>query len=177
MHTDSTIERRLPAALGNRLLLDQGLEVLGSIAVAAYAEAPPGHSSVGAQFRHVIDHYEAFFTGLAMGRVDYDARQREPGLERDPGLAATAMRRWHEALGRLERSVADTPLAVQADSGALGGAADWRASSVGRELQFLASHTTHHYALIALLLERAGAAVPPGLGYAPSTRNYLATTR
>jgi uncharacterized damage-inducible protein DinB len=43
---------------------------------------------------------------------------------------------------------------------------------VGRELQFLASHTLHHYALIAALLRLQG--VEPGeeFGVAPGTLEH-----
>jgi uncharacterized damage-inducible protein DinB len=43
------------------------------------------------------------------------------------------------------------------------------ASSAFRELQFLASHTIHHHAMVALLCRVAGQPVPEHLGLAPST--------
>ena len=49
------------------------------------------------------------------------------------------------------------------------GVPDWRPSSVGRELQFLVSHTVHHYALIRLLLEDHGIYAGEEFGVAPST--------
>jgi hypothetical protein len=42
-------------------------------------------------------------------------------------------------------------------------------TSIGRELAFVISHTIHHGALIAVLLERAGLEAPPRLGMAPTT--------
>jgi hypothetical protein len=45
----------------------------------------------------------------------------------------------------------------------------WSQSSVTRELQALLSHTVHHYALIALMLQLNGFEVPEELGVAPST--------
>lgn len=41
-----------------------------------------------------------------------------------------------------------------------------------RELQFLLSHTVHHFALIATLLERFEIGVPEDFGIAPSTLKY-----
>jgi hypothetical protein len=51
-------------------------------------------------------------------------------------------------------------------------ATTWSATSVTRELQFLASHTVHHYAVIAAMLRPQG--VEPGndFGVAPSTLEY-----
>jgi hypothetical protein len=175
MHTKQSVAASLPATLGNQLLLLQGLELLAGLSSHAFAHGPDGHSPVGTQLRHVLDHYEAFFEGLPSGRVDYDARRRDGLLESRVDLAAAALVRWHEALGGLDATSADASLLVQSDSGAGGDAPDWRPSSVGRELQFLASHTTHHFALIALLLELQGLAPPAGFGVAPSTRAFLAT--
>jgi uncharacterized damage-inducible protein DinB len=42
-------------------------------------------------------------------------------------------------------------------------------TTAGRELAFVISHTIHHSALIAVLLEHADWDVPPGLGLAPTT--------
>lgn len=46
---------------------------------------------------------------------------------------------------------------------------DWSDSSVKRELQFLVSHTVHHYALIKELLRREGFDPGAEFGVAPST--------
>ncbi len=45
----------------------------------------------------------------------------------------------------------------------------WNRSSVGRELRFLASHTVHHYALIAALLRQRGVDPGESFGVAPAT--------
>jgi hypothetical protein len=46
---------------------------------------------------------------------------------------------------------------------------------VTRELQFLASHTVHHYALIAHLARDRGVGVAPEFGVAPATLDYWAS--
>jgi uncharacterized damage-inducible protein DinB len=177
MSTDFLSPAPLPAALGNRALLQQGAALLAQLDQETYATARPGHSSVGAQFRHILDHYRCFLVGLPDGRVDYDARLRDPDVERDPAVAARTALRYAAAMAALDRSRGDVPLVVQSDSGALHGTPDWRPSTVGRELQFLASHTTHHYALIKLLLEAHGVETDAGLGMAPSTAAHLAGAR
>jgi hypothetical protein len=48
----------------------------------------------------------------------------------------------------------------------------WSYSSIGRELQFLLSHTIHHYALIALALRLQGYEPSAEFGVAPSTLQY-----
>jgi hypothetical protein len=46
------------------------------------------------------------------------------------------------------------------------------ASTALRELQFLVSHTVHHYAVIALILRARGLEPGPDFGVAPSTLKY-----
>jgi uncharacterized damage-inducible protein DinB len=48
----------------------------------------------------------------------------------------------------------------------------WSVSSTFRELQFLATHTVHHFALVALLLRQRGVEVPVEMGVAPSTLEH-----
>lgn len=48
----------------------------------------------------------------------------------------------------------------------------WVLSTLERELQFLASHTVHHYALIALTLRAQGVTVGTDFGMAPSTLRH-----
>ena len=48
----------------------------------------------------------------------------------------------------------------------------WSGSTVRRELDFLLSHTVHHYALIAMSLRLRGLPVPAELGVAPSTLEH-----
>jgi hypothetical protein len=48
----------------------------------------------------------------------------------------------------------------------------WTHSSARRELQFLLSHTVHHYALIAMICRQYGVGVEEDFGVAPSTLKY-----
>jgi len=166
----------LPSAQGNRALLQQGVAAIGRLSAEQYGVARPGASSVGAQFRHILDHYAALFGGLPSRRVNYDARQRDRALEVDQVAAAAAARQWIGALDTLKAASGNLQLTVQSDSGGGPDHPDWRESSLGRELQFLASHTVHHYALIKLLLEGHGVRLDDDFGMAPSTRAHLAGT-
>jgi hypothetical protein len=154
----------LPLA-GNRVLLQQGLALLENLSDAQYAR-------VGPHYRHALDHYLAFFRGLGDARVDYDARERDEGLERSRDTAREATRRCLAALDALE-GAAERPLQVQMETEAGAARADWRASSAGRELQFLCSHTVHHYALIKLLLPDLAHPAGADFGVAPSTLSHL----
>jgi len=160
---------RLPLD-GNRRLLEQGIDLLEQLDDTLYSSPRGSWAPVGAQYRHVLEHYICFLQGLPERRIDYDARARDPRLEGSRADALEATRDLLAALGRLDPG-ADLSLQVQMDSGS-GDTGDWRASSVGRELQFLCSHTVHHFALIKLLLEGAGVELAPEFGTAPSTLAY-----
>jgi hypothetical protein len=48
----------------------------------------------------------------------------------------------------------------------------WSQSTVGRELQYLLSHTIHHYAIIGSILRAQGREPGPDFGVAPSTLRH-----
>lgn len=163
---------RLEAVEGNLLVLEQAVDVLRRMADATYADggAAPGISPVGVHFRHVLDHYRAFLAGLDGGRIDYDARDRQVPLERDRDLAIATALGFIADLGRLPAELAARPIEVTVRSVASDDTSpDWSSSSIKRELQFLVSHTVHHYALIKELLRRAGFEAGDEFGVAPST--------
>jgi hypothetical protein len=162
---------RLESVDGNCVVLEQAIALLLRMDDATYAEggAAPGVSPVGVHFRHILDHYRALLTGLATGDIDYDARDRNVPVERDRALALAAAEGYRRDLGRLPAELAGRPLRVHLRSMADHDGSDWSGSTVKRELQFLVSHTVHHYALIKDLLRRAGFDPGQGFGVAPST--------
>lgn len=127
--------------------------------------------SPGAQLRHVLDFFERLFEGLASRRVDYDLRRREAMVELDVNYALRRLELTRERLARLAEQ-ADGPLAVRMDEVDLPADQGFTASSLGRELRFLATHTLHHLAILALLLRERGVAVDPRIGVAPSTETH-----
>ena len=165
----------LAAIRGNRHFLEQGIELLDRLPPSLYrSPVRAGWASVGSQFRHVLDHYRAFIDGREEGRVDYDARQRDRRIETDPAEAAAQARAMVIQLERIHVEDANHAIAVHMDSGGDQRMPDWRPSTIGRELQFLVSHTVHHYALIKLLLEDVGIEAGAEFGVAPSSLAYQA---
>ena len=161
-----------PVIAANVHCLEQAIELLGRLPEAAFARTEARHAkTVGPHLRHVLDHYSAFLAGLPGFRVDYDAREREPRLESDLQFATARVRELLGELVLVEGDLLELPMQIRLESG--GPEADqWSHSTVGRELQFLLSHTVHHFALIAVLLERFDIAVPEDFGIAPSTLKY-----
>ncbi len=108
--------------------------------------------------------------GLATDEIDYDARNREGPLETDRRLAMATALGFLADLDRIDGAIANRPLRITLRSVAGDDPApDWSQSSLKRELQFLVSHTVHHYALIKELLRRTGFDAGDGFGVAPST--------
>ena len=154
----------------NQALLRQGIALLEDLPDRLYAEPLRGWAPVGAQYRHILDHYGSFLTGIGAGRINYDERARDPKLESSREAAMEATRLCLAAMESLQGSD-DGTLSVHMDSGAGPERADWRRSSMGRELQFLCSHTVHHFALIKLLLD-GSIELEAEFGMAPSTLAY-----
>ena len=168
----------LASIRGNRHFLEQGIDLLERLSPEVYrTPIRPGWAAVGSQFRHVLDHYRAFLLGHAAGRIDYDARERERLVETDPREAVAQAREFMALLEQIHVEDANRPVAVQMDSGGGDRVPDWRPSTIGRELQFLVSHTVHHYALVKLLLEDAGVDAGAEFGVAPSSLAYQAAAR
>ncbi|HEY8239948.1 MAG TPA: hypothetical protein VIH35_00800 [Kiritimatiellia bacterium] len=159
----------------NIRLLEQGLELLRSLSDDAYVRSshPEYTSGVGGHLRHCLDHYTNFLDGVAVGKVDYDARQRDARIESDRFYASSIMERIITGLRALRESDATNFVTIKMDGGDDSDTDNWWSpSSAQRELQFLLSHTVHHYALVSLILRAQGISLAPGFGVAPSTIRY-----
>lgn len=156
---------------GNCQLLRQGADLLRQLDNALYAEGGRNADSspVGMHFRHLIDHYRAFFTGLPEGKIDYDARERQTPMETDRHLALATILGFIGDLERIDETMGGREILVSARSAGDSSEPDWSRTTIKRELQFLVSHTVHHFALIRPLLLGEGVAVEDQFGFAPST--------
>lgn len=156
----------------NSQCLEQAAELLRNCETKFYTRkvAECFDSSIGGHIRHILDHYQCFFQGLAAGEIDYDGRARDIRLEEDPIFAIEAINRSRTVLASLKIGPASL-VRVKMDTG---GDHDqlWAASTVQRELQFLLSHTVHHYALIATMYSISGQKTAADFGIAPSTLRY-----
>jgi uncharacterized damage-inducible protein DinB len=123
-------------------------------------------SSIGQHIRHCVEHYEEFLLALGEGRdLDYENRPRDLSLESDTQEAIQRLEGIREALAGFGDQ--DRKLGVW-DTGAISPAP----SSASREMQYLMSHTVHHFALIAVISSLGGIQVPKDFGVAPSTLKY-----
>ena len=149
-------------------VLKQGAELIERLNDQVYSLPfrPLFTYGVGSHFRHCLDSYHCFFKGIETGKIDYDHRERDELIERDREVAIARIETVIACLRNLASCDETVPLMAQQDSEV------WTHTSLGRELQFLLSHTIHHYALIALALRLQG--VEPGaeFGVAPSTLQF-----
>jgi hypothetical protein len=172
------IERQQFLVATNAALLEQAIDLLERLDPATYRACPPGlePQRASGHFRHIIEFYECLLEGRTMSHVDYDSRRRDADLERDPLCASARIRSIVERLTSTTDLRFDSVLWTRMeDADSFGGPATFLMSSVGRELQMLASHTVHHFALIAMILRLHGVELDPGFGVAPSTLRFWST--
>ena len=152
-------------------LLDQLAVVVETLTDGEYraVRAREISGSVGGHVRHCLDHVCALVTGLPTRHVGYDARARGTAVERQRDIAALEARRLARALAALRDTDVDWDLDVELRTNATDEAVILVRSTLARELAFVASHTVHHFAIVALLLRDMGIGVPARFGHAPST--------
>ena len=156
--------------------LQQGIYLLERHSPDSYMKSDPGTfgSGVGPHMRHVLDHYASFISGVELGIINYDDRERNTLVERSLDACIQKARELLATLHGLAID-GDAPVEVIASANTFGGKADLSESTLARELQFLASHTVHHYALIAIASRLQGIMPDKQFGIAPSTLKYLQT--
>ena len=164
----------------NVFFLRQGIDVLQDVSDKVYScnDHDCFASGIGRHFRHILDLYRCLVE-IKDGRVDYDSRQRDPRIETDRLSAIGAAENLADRLEGLARVFADKPdleIEVSSNEGENpSGVSPWCSSSLVRELQYLASHTVHHFALIAIILKLQGGKPPSEFGVAPSTLQFEKT--
>jgi uncharacterized damage-inducible protein DinB len=150
--------------------LDEIASLLMEIDPRLYVARPaPGVSgSVGGHLRHALDHISALLAGEGSSELSYDRRERGTAVESDPGAALRQILRLRAALDRAVPRSLDEPILVRSMvSSSAETTTAW--STFGREVAFVMSHTIHHQAIIALLLDLQGVGVPHRFGVAPSS--------
>jgi uncharacterized damage-inducible protein DinB len=152
----------------NIALLGQAREVVASLTVSQYAQAPQGfHSSIGQHIRHILDHYRSFLNAQD-DVVDYEKRERNTPVETDPAQALQHIAQVSQQLHQIKAR----PLHLQIEACHAAATVTLAASSTERELMFVLSHTVHHFAIVGIYLRVLGVKAPADFGVAPSTISY-----
>ncbi len=157
-----------------RDVLRQGCALLDRVSDEVYARPLGGtfSGSLGAHYRHVLDHFLCLIEGIRSGEVNYDQRRRNPDLE-----TSVKQARWVTE-GLIDEFDAVPPDALQRECivnysvGYGESGSEAAASNVAREVMFCVGHAIHHYAILKLLCANAAVELPHEFGIAPSTLKH-----
>lgn len=148
---------------------EKAVSLIATLDPSDYSRAQNG-GSPGGHIRHNLDFLNSFLTGIDTGLIDYNNRQRDSRIESDPQHAQLRIRESLKLLVQLNET--QPPRSVRVNSEIKPG--NWHSSTVGRELEFLHSHTVHHHALLREKLAAINVEVCSDFGVAPSTLAYWA---
>ncbi len=156
---------------GGLLAFNQQL-IAQALALVAAHDGPgqPAYAgAAGSHLRHVIEHYDALVFAAQPGFVDYDGRARDLALEISPTLARQRLHLLRSSLRQWPPALLDRPVRVRGLAGVTGEHHFGVDSSLGRELAFVASHTVHHFALLAPYCQQHAISTGAHFGHAPGS--------
>jgi len=160
-------------------VLQQGCIFLDRVGDEIYARPLEGTgrgkpaSSLGAHYRHVLDHFLCLVEGIRTGRVNYDQRRRNPQLESSVTCARLLTAELIEELADLSPEILRRECAVIYSVGYGETEAEAVKSNLAREVMFCVGHAIHHYAIVRLLCAEVGVKLPYEFGVAPSTLKHM----
>ena len=152
--------------------LEMARDLIGRLDDQTYSGANEDRGGIGAHIRHNINFIDVIIDGAMSGSINYASRTRDRRIETDRSSASVKLRSLIEALTKIPINAAE-PVTVTSE---LDPTLHHR-STLGRELEFVISHTVHHYALIRERLEATGLEFDPRFGVAPSTLEYWKSAR
>lgn len=145
---------------------------------ASYQLKPVGlfSSSVGEHLRHCLDHIDALLRAIDSNRICYDNRRRGTNVETSRSAALSTIDDLRARARSLSNPDLNRSLILTALLSKSGPTLDVE-TSLGRELLFVVSHTTHHNAIIGAMAKTLGASIPDDFGVAASTSAFREETR
>jgi hypothetical protein len=155
-------------------VLQQGVGLLAKVDHELYRRKDSADgSSLGAHYRHVLDHFSCVLEGIPTGQINYDQRRRNPEIENSVTAALLAtedlIRRFAvfstETLRKQCLVIYSVGYGAETDQAV--------ASNVAREVAFCVGHAIHHYAILKLLCAAKAVELPYEFGMAPSTLKHL----
>jgi hypothetical protein len=144
------------------------------------AQRPDYTAHVGAHTRHIIEHYDTLVhawavvqkTSASVCQADYDARERNMQVETNPLEALRRIGLIDAALGGssgLDEAAMQHSVLVFTRGGLSGEHNFCTQSTLAREIMFLNSHATHHFAIMQGYARERGQTLGAGVGKAPAT--------
>jgi hypothetical protein len=156
-------------------VLQQGCVFLDRIGDEMYSRPLEGEfaASLGAHYRHVLDHFLCLAEGTRTGQVNYDRRRRNPQLESSVAYARLVTESLIDELGSFSHESLQRECIVTYSVGYGENDAEAVPSNLAREVMFCVGHAIHHYAILKLLCAGVGVKLPYEFGIAPSTLKHL----
>jgi hypothetical protein len=148
-------------------IFEQGGELLQSL------ENNDIYANVGEHFRHCFDFVDCLNSGIESGKIDYNQRERNPLAEIDLVIALAKIDEIIRTLQMITLKELNREVLVRHErANDCADETSWCRSSLAREVEFLQSHTVHHYAIIGFKLASLGIATGENFGVADSTLKY-----
>jgi len=153
----------------NVLALEEGAQLLNVLKESQYTDGfkPAFHSTIGAHFRHVLEHYRCFLSQYESSHFCYDKRERDQALECDANYAKQTISDLIAGLNNVNQTSFDSTYTIDDEQSQ--GAVN---TTLQRELLFLQSHTVHHYAIIGAMTRAFGSSPDDEFGVAIATRSH-----
>jgi hypothetical protein len=157
-------------------VLQQGCALLDSTGEEIYSHPLAGAASgtIGAHYRHVLEHFTCVLEGLRSGRINYDARKRDINIETSILYARVVTEALIEDFQAISPQLLARECSVIYTVAYGDNEAEEVRSTVAREIMFSVGHAIHHYAIIKLLCAGLGVKLPDAFGVAPSTLKHTA---
>ena len=175
MKSEATSEGLISSLIA---ILDQGTTLLDCLSDETYKAKTPisSEASIGAHYRHCLDHFSALLAGDLEGGINYDARKRDPILETNRETARRMTAHLGDLASSLDSKILRSPVIVRCGVSYANQESSAVNSSYEREVMFAISHAVHHYALIAMIGRSLEVTMPEGFGVAPSTLHHRRKT-
>ena len=151
----------------NPIISQDAMRIVAQAIELLSRPALPFEAHIGSHMRHIIEHFESLLNATA--RVDYDDRARDVSLQTNRAVALQRLTELHNRLSQLTAHALAQPIEVCLRCGEAGEFESISQSTVARELMFVASHATHHYAIIKLHCASLGINMAASFGKAPAT--------
>ena len=149
--------------------LKEGVALINALQPGQYVKGfkPAFQSTIGAHFRHVVEHYRCFFKQMPDGVFCYDSRDREQTLECEADYTIHAINEIINQFADVSDQAFVQPYKIIDEQSPAP-----VETNLHRELLFLQSHTLHHYAIIAAMTRSFGVVPDQDFGVAIATRSH-----
>lgn len=148
-------------------------QLLIQLSTNQYTHAPNTlfGATIGQHVRHIIEFYQSVLNAYKSGVINYDVRERNSIIEKDPSIA---IQKINDICEIFNKEINDELLILEGNFCATEEKQIKVKTSVTRELAYCLEHSIHHQALIkvALLEMNCTHFIDHNFGLAPATIRY-----